>query len=56
MRKFYFYQTAILLLLLTTLNGCSVIGQIFEAGMWVGILVVVVVIALIIWIIRKMMK
>ena len=56
MKKFTLYQTGILLILLATLNGCSVIGDIFEAGIWVGILIVVVVIVLIIWIIKKMMR
>jgi hypothetical protein len=41
--------------LLFTFTGCSVIGDIFKAGIWVGVLVVVVVIALIFWIIKKIM-
>ncbi|WP_204336885.1 hypothetical protein [Cryomorpha ignava] len=56
MKNFSFYQAGILLVLLATLNGCSVIGDIFEAGLWVGVIVVVVVIVLIIWIIKKMMS
>jgi len=32
-------------------SGCEAIGDIFKAGMWVGIIAVVVVIAVIIWII-----
>lgn len=56
MKKFYFYQTAILLFLLATLNSCKIIGGIFKSGVWVGVLLVVAVIILIIWIIRKMMK
>jgi len=35
------------------LSSCEVIGDIFEAGVWVGIVIVVLVIAIIIWIIRK---
>ncbi len=56
MKKFSFYQAGILLLLLATLNGCAVVGGIFKTGMWAGILVVVGVILLIIWLIRKGMK
>lgn len=36
-------------------SGCSVIGDIFEAGMWFGIIGAVLVVALIVWIIRKLM-
>lgn len=36
------------------LSGCQVIGDIFKAGMWVGILIVVLVAGLVLWIIRKM--
>ncbi|WP_140937307.1 hypothetical protein [Sphingobacterium lumbrici] len=37
----------------TLLTGCSVIEGIFKAGVWTGIIVVVLVIALIIWLIAK---
>lgn len=40
-------------MLLSLLTGCEVIGDIFEAGMWVGIIIVVAVIALILWLISK---
>ncbi len=36
-----------------TLSSCEVIGDIFKGGIIVGILIVVLVIGLIIWIIRK---
>jgi uncharacterized lipoprotein YajG len=35
------------------LSGCQAIGDIFKAGVWVGVLVVVGVIGLIIFIISK---
>ena len=39
--------TAILLLLTALfLPGCQAIGQIFEAGMWVGVIGVLIVLAL----------
>ncbi len=34
-------------------SGCELIGGIFKAGVWVGVLIVVAVIALIIFIIAK---
>ena len=42
-----------MLLLLVTVTSCEVIGDIFSAGFYAGIFVVVAVIALIFWLIRK---
>jgi hypothetical protein len=42
-----------LLMIVSLISSCSVIGGIFKAGVWVGILIVVVIIALIIWLIGK---
>ena len=36
-----------------TLSSCEVIGGIFKAGMWVGILVVVAVVGLILWLVGR---
>ncbi|WP_423147352.1 phosphatidate cytidylyltransferase [Rubrolithibacter danxiaensis] len=41
--------------LIMLLSSCEVIGDIFKAGVWVGVIIVVVVIALIIWLIRKIL-
>lgn len=40
-------------LLMATLTSCEAIGDIFQAGMGVGIFLVVVVIILIFWLLRK---
>lgn len=37
------------------LSSCEVIGGIFKAGLWSGIIIVVIVVALIIWLISKFM-
>lgn len=44
---------SLLTIILFTFSGCQVIGDIFKAGVWVGIIIVIIVIALLIWIIRK---
>lgn len=44
---------ALIALLSTTLASCDLIEGIFKAGVWTGIIVVVLVIALIIWLISK---
>jgi len=46
----------ILALLMLSLSSCELIGDIFEAGVWVGILLVAAVIALVIWLISRFMK
>ena len=44
----------IIAFLCTTLTSCEVIGGIFKAGVWSGVIVVVVVLALVIWILSKL--
>ena len=38
------------------LSSCQAIADIFKAGMWVGVIVVVLVIALVLWLIGKMRR
>ncbi|WP_315814893.1 phosphatidate cytidylyltransferase [Paraflavitalea speifideaquila] len=42
-----------LLLVMINLSSCEVIGGIFKAGVWTGVLAVVIVGALLIWIIAR---
>ena len=44
------------ILVVTTLSSCEVIGDIFEVGVWVGVIIVVAVIALIWWIVSRFRK
>jgi len=39
--------------LLSVLSGCGVIGDVFETGMWTGIIITVATIALIVFVISK---
>ncbi len=43
----------LIVLLAMTLSGCEVIGGIFKAGVWVGIIMAVFVVALLMWIFSK---
>ena len=45
-----------LTMLVLTLDGCRVVGGIFKAGVWVGVLAVFVVIALIAWGVKSMLS
>ncbi|WP_316801001.1 hypothetical protein [Pedobacter frigidisoli] len=44
---------ALIAFLCTTLSSCELVGGIFKAGVWSGIIIVVVVVALLIWILAK---
>jgi hypothetical protein len=43
-------------LLLMLLSGCSIIGGIFKAGVWVGVIGIVIILIIIIWLISKATK
>jgi hypothetical protein len=43
-----------LLAMATLLSSCEVVKGIFKAGVWTGIIIVVVVVAAIIWILAKL--
>ncbi len=42
-----------LILLTFTLTGCDIIGDIFKAGMWTALILIVLVVVLVMWIFRK---
>ncbi|WP_378410577.1 hypothetical protein [Rhodocytophaga aerolata] len=54
MKNLSFFSLILILLLSLSLSSCAVVGDIFEAGMWVGIIGVVIVIALVIWLLKKL--
>jgi uncharacterized membrane protein YcjF (UPF0283 family) len=39
-----------------TLAGCQIVGDIFKAGVWVGVIAVVAVIALVIWLVTRLVS
>jgi TRAP-type C4-dicarboxylate transport system permease large subunit len=56
MKKFKFNLIPLLVLIALSLNSCEAIGAIFKAGVWVGIVIVVIVLVIIFWLIRKFSK
>ncbi len=52
MRKYY--SLTLIALITATLSSCSVVEGIFKAGVWSGIILVVIVVAVIIWVISKL--
>ncbi|MBD0255558.1 MAG: hypothetical protein ICV83_07535 [Cytophagales bacterium] len=53
MRSYAINGILFLLLLAGSLTSCRVVGGIFKAGMWVGIIGLLLAIALVYWIFRK---
>jgi hypothetical protein len=51
-------KTALILMVVmaTSFSSCQAIESIFKAGVWVGVIAVVVVVALIFWLISKAKK
>lgn len=47
------FPIALIAFLCTTLSSCELVKGIFKAGVWSGIIIVVVVVALLIWILAK---
>jgi hypothetical protein len=48
-----FIEMGFIFLVTMVLSGCALIGGIFKAGVWVGVLIVAAVIALIIFLLSK---
>ena len=51
--KNHILRIAMLLVMLLSVTSCEVIGDIFQAGMSVGIFLVILIVAIVIWIISK---
>jgi hypothetical protein len=46
-------QKLTLVLSAVALSGCEIAGDIFQAGVWVGVLLVIGIIALIVWMVSR---
>jgi len=47
------YLTTFFLFLAITFSSCQAIADIFKAGVWVGVIIVVGIIGLVLWLIGK---
>lgn len=55
MRDARFLPLALLLIVVAmTTSGCELIADIFQAGMWVGIILVIVVLAIVVFLFRML--
>jgi hypothetical protein len=49
----YSYLWLLMVAMVVTLSSCELVGDIFQAGFAVGIIVVVAIVALLIWLISR---
>jgi hypothetical protein len=56
MKKLNFPVLAALAMIMFTTSSCEVVGGIFKAGMWTGIIVIVLIVVLVIWLIGRSRK
>lgn len=54
MKRIAFYS--LLCMVCFLLSSCAVVGGIFKAGVWVGILIVVIIIGIIVFVVGKSSK
>ena len=47
------FAFALLVISTTMLAGCELVGDIFEAGVWVGVILVILVIGLVVWLFSR---
>ena len=46
-------RVLLVVLLAIGTSGCELVGDIFQAGLWVGVILVVMAIALVMWLVGK---
>ena len=56
MNKYKFKNIIPLFLASFFFSGCQAIGSIFKAGVWAGVIGIVVLVAIILWIVGKVNK
>ena len=50
------FLSVVLLFSAVALTGCELVADIFKAGVWVGVLLVLGVIAIVVWVVSKVMR
>lgn len=56
MRKVNISNLLLAFIIMMGLTSCELAGDIFEAGAWTAIILVVLVIAIVVWIIKKIIS
>ncbi len=53
MKRYQLSLLSVLMLLVITMTSCEAIGGIFKAGMWTGVIVIVLIVALILYFVNR---
>jgi hypothetical protein len=56
MKNLQAYFFTLMLVMTATLSSCELVGDIFEAGMWATVIIIVLVVLLILWLLRKIRR
>ncbi len=56
MKPQVFFNIIVILLMTVFMSSCAVVGDIFEAGLWIGVIGVVLVVALVFWLFGKLFR
>ena len=56
LNKKFSFVAFLLVVMISMLTGCQIVGDIFKAGVWVGILIVVGIIGILLWIVGRSKK
>lgn len=47
------YLATLFILMAFTLSSCELVGDVLEVGAWMGAIVVIIIVLLVLWIVRK---
>ncbi|ELR70646.1 hypothetical protein C900_03627 [Fulvivirga imtechensis AK7] len=56
MKKLKLTHLYLFFLIMCTTTGCELVGDIFEFGVWVGVILVVLVLLFIMWLVGKFFR
>ncbi|MBA9079384.1 MULTISPECIES: hypothetical protein [Rufibacter] len=56
MKNLQGYFFALMMLVTLTLSSCELVGDIFKAGMWTAVIIIVLIIVLVMWLFRKIRR
>ncbi|WP_164891043.1 hypothetical protein [Botryobacter ruber] len=50
------YLAVIFVMMAVTLSSCELVGDIFKAGMWTALIIIVLIVLLVAWLFRKLRR
>ena len=56
MKNIRVYYSILFVLLAVSLSSCEVIGDIFKAGMWSALIIIVLIVLLVVWLFRRLRR